>query len=320
MQRKTRIITASLSSAVLMTTPITSAFAEGFSVGVYPTVSELTLQPGDTKELTIRVKNNQDEPVTLTPLLQPFRASREETGQVEYEQAIPPLLKRIQVLDHGQIAQEITLSPQEERPITLRAIIPPDTLPTDTYFSVIFVTKPDTQAPSSQTDKVTAQTTLSQGVASNVLMTIGMQPSESPTLVEFSAPAFVQKSPVSFTLRIHNPSGHYTKLSGSIDMENALGMKVETLLIPETRILGESTRALSNENSYTQSLPRVTEKATLLPGIYRARLALTGPQNPNPIAKTIYFVVAPYQLILVTVIICIGFYFIKNRLRHHRAS
>ena len=116
-----------------------NAFAqEKAALTIIPPKFELFGNPGGNLHEDIRVRNESDNPVTYTVLLEDFTTAGEE-GQVvleEGENVNSYSLARWMELS----SKEITLQPKEERRFPFIINIPKDAEPGGHYASVLFVT------------------------------------------------------------------------------------------------------------------------------------------------------------------------------------
>lgn len=335
MHKKTRIVITFISQPLILSVAgkQNGVQAEEISFGVMPSVTQIITQSGMTAESEITIKNNHNESITLNPLLQPFKASNRENGEVSYEEKIPNYFRFITILADGQPVSSITLGPHEEKTLRIQLQVPESETSTDYYFSLILLTKPQTKEPEEKTSDIQARSTISGGVASHFLVTVNPTATRSLKLSEFSSPVLSQSSPVPFHVRIGNEGNHFTRVISEIRIENLLGMEVETVKIPPTLILAHSTRSLGlvekSINSYPFGSimreeeiirPAVEQQVHLLPGVYRAKLSISAESGHNPINSTHYFTVAPIELLTILFFCVLFLILIRNRLKKRFSS
>ncbi len=333
MKKRLPITVVTLASSPLIASlTAKNVSAAELAFGVYPQVTQILTAPGETETAEIVVKNLTGEPVVLTPLVQTFRASLEENGQVLYEPNVPKFLQETVVLDRGEAVTEIILAPQAEKTLSMQVSIPRDQKAQDFYYSIIFITKPESTGHDQQTESVSAYSTLSAGVASHFLLSVSPDPMRNIALKEFSTPAFSQESPIPFHVRLTNETAHFSQVNASINIQNIFGNTLEVVTIPQTTILSQSTRSLIGPTELTQldtvksdhssikrvqsydEKPLVYQETNLFPGIYKARLQVTGPNLPAPISQTTYFMVAPIELVITIIVVLVFLYVIKKRI------
>jgi hypothetical protein len=312
MKHKRKPLTSLLSiplAGALFHLKIDEAAAEEISFGIYPAVTELTARSGETVERALFVRNNTETPLSLTSLLQAFTSSDEENGEVRFLSETPDFFRYIKLYDQNEPVREFTLSPGEEKELLLRIAIPQNEKPGDYYFSLILLSQAEETERSDIENQISAGSTLSGGAASHVLLSINPAESRELSLSEFSGPAFSQSSPIPFKIRLANEGSNYLKAQGEITIRNAFGKKAAVSEIPATVILSHTTRSIPNESGNKEG------QKTLLPGIYRATLSVNDTTMLNPIDKTIYFMVAPIEIVFLTAAVIISILFFRHRLK-----
>lgn len=305
--------------------------AEEVSFGIMPTVTQIVTESGMTAEAEVSVKNNHNQSITLRPLLQPFRAGSGENGEVQYEENEPEYFRFINILVDGRPITEMNLSPHEEKTLRVQLQVPESESSKDYYFSLILFSQPGSADQQTAGEEIHARSSISGGVASHFLVSVNPARTRTLKLTEFSAPALSQSSPVPFRVRLGNEGSHYTRVISKIEVENLLGMNIETVNVPATLILAHSTRSLNTPHSDTEktvksyllpnkkdqtiySLPTVQQKAQLFPGVYRAKLSVSADSAKYPLNRTIYFTVAPVELVLGGIIVILFLVLVRKRL------
>jgi len=317
---------------ILASTGSRKVEAEEVSFGVMPTLTQIVTQSGRTVEAEISVKNNDNESITLKPLFQPFTASPSENGEVSYQETVPDYLRFIRILADGQPASEVALFPHEEKSLRVQIQVPENESSKDYYFSLILFNQPKQMSQNQQEKEIYAVSSISGGVASHFLVTVNPSQTTVLKLTEFSAPPLSASSPVPFRVRLRNEGKHYARVFSEIEIENLLGMKVETVKSGPAIILANSSRSLNsgqktmskNQEIYllnTQSdtkppeTPSVFQKTKLFPGIYRATLSVGSDSMKSPIKSSVYFTVLPVELLFSAVVIILVLLLIKSRIK-----
>jgi hypothetical protein len=311
-------ITSIMLTAGYLGLSVRAAEAEEISFGIYPSVTKLIGQPGEVLMTDIIVKNEGENTLTLNLLLQPFTSSGTETGEVRFTQDSPEIFRSIQLIQDGEVVRELLLSPGQEQPLTLRIAIPKEEKPADYYFSVVLLSKSPENKPEITQEGINARSSITGGVAGHVLLAINPQTNQKMQLVEFSAPALSRSSQVPFHLRFANVGNHYLSTEGRIVIANVFGNTVEDMILPETVILSHSTKAITGKTPDILSgkgTPELYQEENLFPGIYRATLSAHDARKMNPIDKTIYFAVVPYEYLTIFIALIIFLLFIRQRMR-----
>ncbi len=298
-------------------TPI--AHAQGVSLGIFPPILEIqATTPTDIKS-KILIENLSNDPVNLSIGIKPFQAADSEDGQVYYPSdyssllADPFIFNKMQLLDGNNSVNEITLSPQQKKELTLEIALPQGEPTGDYYFSIIF------QSAESSLQNSTNTTTLG-GIATNVLLSIGPKGPTNGNIEDFSAPSFITNGPVPFSVKIRNTSDHFITTKGSIVIKNMFGQAVGKVDLLPVNILSQSVRSIpdsmqgpqanpsSSLKSYFLSLksPAAVWPETILFGPYTATLTIALSDQGPLFRRTISFYAFPlYSIIAIIIIIAI---------------
>lgn len=302
------------------------AQAGALSLSLDPPLIEINALPPSIATSVLSIQNKSETEVTLQIQLKPFR-NKLENGELEYLDSQEPFIaKNVQIIDSGVPVEGITLSPGQEKKLTLNINIPQDTSLLDYYFSIIFI--------SQTTGTVSSSTTsLNQlGIATNVLLSIGKKEMPDAVLEEFSSAVFYESGPVPFTIRIKNKGMHYIKPKGTILIKNMFGQTIGKLDLTSVNILTNSIRAIPS-TTYMQELktqgnskikpksdlnfkdPKALWKEDFLLGFYTATLDISvSDQGPN-FSKSIRFFAFPFQGLIIIVIILIGIIVVAGRVK-----
>jgi hypothetical protein len=274
------------------------ADARGLSLSIDPAIIEIQAIAPSTSTNNITIYNKSNDKVSLRIELKPFRAKLED-GQLEYLNSKDfPILKDVQILDNDTVVQSIILEPSQQKILTLDINIPQDTIISDYYFSIVFI--------SDNTSLLTSSTSSNQlGIASNVLLSVG--PNEAPegTINEFSSNLFFEKGPVPFTLKLENKGAHFIKPKGQILIKNMFGQSIGRLDLQSLNILANSVR----------EVPNTLWKENFLLGYYTANLTLSLSEGGSAFTKSTHFIAFPFQGLILIVAIIIMAAVVNHRLK-----
>lgn len=318
------------------------AKAEGLSLILSPSLLRVQLNPKSDYKTPITLINQGSDPVNIQIILKPFLPFGED-GQIRYLPAgqIPGNYKKIfthvRLTDQGITTSHFNLAPEQKKNLELQIDIPVDELVSDYsdyYFSIVFLASPkpseDAQvAPAGTDDTDHNITTLNAGIAANILLSVlsdKPQTSNPPpqiSILEFSAPFFLQSGPVNFSLRVKNSGNSVLSPDGYILIKNMYGQTIGKVEIAPANILGDSTRYLTDTNYASRSalaspnqLQKILWQENFLLGPYTATLSLKLPGQAQPITATIYFLALPVQLIFGIAITLILIIIITIRVRY----
>lgn len=312
--------------SILYTAP---ASASELSLGISPPLLQIEAIPPASVTAPITVQNLSDESVELQIVFKPFTQGSNEDGTPQYYTkdqpfpgANPHIFEKMQILDAGAHAiQSLLLAPHQEKNLTLHIGILKDEPLSDYYFSIVFISKTPEGSDANATQA-------SGGVATNVLLSIGTKGQAKGFLEEFSAPFFVEKGPVPFTVRLKNTSAHYINPEGEILIKNMFGQIVGRVDLLPVAILAHTIRAIPdslqspdstgsakmNYERLIMNSPKAFWNESFLLGPYSATLTVAlSPEGPRYI-KTIHFIAFPNQAVVALVASLIFILIIRDRL------
>lgn len=301
-----------------------SVNAQGYSLSVYPPITQITANPPAEIKSPILIANDRDESVILKIKIVPFKDSGTEEGLPIFEEDKfndYPILKRVKIFEEDLEKEEIELGPKQEKALELRINIEEKDSFGDYYFSIIFLTQ------SEETEDTVSVN--SAGIASNVLLTVGTQEKADAFLREFSTSFFKEQGPVPFKVRIENLGKQFITPTGTIMIKNMYGQTIGKVELLPVNILSNTVRAIPDKEiiskekreNYQDNKNNVyaiwNEK--ILFGLYTAELNLDLSEDGPNFKKRIYFFAFPIQaligLFLAIIIAVIIFQRVRKRLK-----
>jgi len=286
----------------LFTCNPSKANAEGVSLKLSPSLLQIKAQAPVEIKAPLTIENLSDNSVSLKTQFKLFKGNA--NGQVEIlsdKDNHSDIFSKIQLTEKDSPLGTLSLGPKQKKDLNLKISIPEGQISSDYYFSLIFVSQPDsTQQNPAGPSGQNSFSNLSGGIAMNIILSIG--PKSSPrdeagkasgSIEEFSSPEFLQGGPVSFNLRVKNSGAHFVSPKGTIYIRNMFGQTIGKIDLPAQNILANSTRSLTNDNSVSNSA--VWPEKFLL-GFYTANLSLDlSPHGPT-LTKTTQFAAFPLKL------------------------
>jgi hypothetical protein len=277
------------------------AHAQTFSLGVYPPLLEVMIQPGKIITQVYKIKNSGTN-VILTPHIVPFEVD-DEFGNIKLHQpganSQTPSWFSLNNADRS-LGQSFSLPSGRTQELVLKIKMPPDTKEADHYFSLILTTSPTPP-------EGTTKTKIQGVIASNILLTISKdgQPRKLAEVVEFRTKKLIDSfdQPV-FTVKIKNIGKAFFKPIGNISVKN------ETLDLLEENVLVNSIRQIQCRTSDKVTPCQLESK--FLMGRYQAVLQFTV-NGESYQAKTIFYAL-PIKLSLALLTTIILLLIIKSRL------
>ncbi|OGH23833.1 MAG: hypothetical protein A2698_00015 [Candidatus Levybacteria bacterium RIFCSPHIGHO2_01_FULL_42_15] len=289
---------------------IQSAYAESFSFEVSPAIISISeKRPFETEE-EITLSNKSQQTIELDIRLSPFVPS-DSTGSMTYRAAKdafaqkpnPDILKNVQLLENERPIDTLTLTPFQEKTVSLKVTIPPSEPSSDYYFSVIFLSNPP------QKDEDQSATVAIGGIATHVLLSIGPNEPTNGTIEAFSTPRFIEHGPVPFAISIINKSNHFITPKGSILIRNMFGQTVGAVGVGQTRVLANSTRVL----------PQVSFNESFLLGPYEATLSLALSEEGPSFSRSIRFFAFPAKSFLLILASLFLLFWVRKRIAQKRS-
>ena len=206
--------------------------ASGLSIS--PLTFELTANPGDLLENTIRIYNPTDSAVAVKMEIEDFTVSG-ETGQVIIE---PAETETYSLARWVQVSPEtFTLEPAEQKIVDFIINVPADAEPGGHYGSIV--------AAGSQIAGTQATGAfVVPRVASLLLVSVPGEVEENLRIRNFEAPRYSEYGPINFGITFENLGTIHEKPKGLITITNWLGQKVDSFPFPEKNILPAAARKI----------------------------------------------------------------------------
>ncbi len=285
------------------------ASSAGLSFELYPPIIQIQTNPPANISTPIIVKNLSDEALSLQIIMKPFSASSPSSSF---------LAQNLQISDNKNEIKSLTLAPKQQKRLNLRINIPQNYTLSDYYFSVIFLSK-NTDSNNSN------ETKISGGLATNVLLSVGTDIKPKGELEEFSAPFFVTKVPLPFTVKIKNTGNHFITPHGYILIKNIFGKIVDKINLMPVNILVNSTRSIpsinqldlsaSNHNVEMNDIKKAYWSEAFIPGPYTATLIISLSNQEPALTKTLYFIGLPIKIAIELLIAALVVIFIIVRIK-----
>jgi len=297
--------------------PLTaSAQTSDFELAITPPLTHIIIKPGNTTSTRIKVENNGNYDVNVTPVFVDFK-SDDRTGN--------PVLMDTMSFDYIFLEDtEVSLdkpflfSKGSSKELAFSINIPEGAPDKEQYFSLLFKAEPlqDTLLQSSQTSV--------QGtVATNFIVTTtkSAQDKGNIELYSFEAPLFLDSllSFVTSTILVKNTGQNMTVTLGKIEVFNMFKKLVyEQEIMPEN-VLPSSTReikvakvAIFNEQEVKEPTSFKFKPPFLL-GPYSIRLTYSSPNQPEKTYEHKLYALPVSVLIIFIIGYCLYLLYIKTR-------
>lgn len=268
--------------------------ASGYSLSIYPTIIKIKAKSSSLVKTGVKIKNLSDKPVELNYVLKPFVANEKNPNQVkyllysDYTSKDTHFLKGVTILEDGQTISKITLSPKQEKNLTISIDVPKEEESRDQYFSLVFLTQ-DKDNPDSSYSQII------EGIGTNILVSINPQGYKA-NIKDFSTSFLISGGPVKFNIEVENTEQNFISASGYILISNIFGQNVGKVNIGERNILaGSNVRMSTKENS------DIVWPENFLLGSYKAKLYINYENSPTLLRETT-FIALPVKLIIILTI------------------
>jgi hypothetical protein len=291
---------------ILLALPLGKAHAEASSLRLAPSLLKLKAVAPTTLQAPITIENLNDETVELRVELRQFVAKDTQDGQIKYTRgSMPDFFKNVKLLENNEDKKQLTLGPLQKKNLILQFNLSEEAVPSDYYFSVVFVSSKEAQNPPTAAG-LYSFTKINSGIGMNVLLSVekASDPTENKKLEEvvieeFAALEFIDKGPVFFTVKVQNKGSNYINPKGTIYVTNMFGHLIGKIDLPAQNILANSSRYIGNPSlSSNFSPPKIIWPESFLLGPYEARLEIEAGEDTPLVTKTIRFTALPIKLLL----------------------
>ena len=284
-------------SVVIVANKYYAQAENGQALSISPPTLELNADPGQTVTASIKLTNISSGELLIKNQINDFGA-KNETGEPNI--IFEDNQSSVYSLKNWVIAPPpFKIASKQTKLVDFRINVPKDAEPGGHYAVFRFTG----QAPELEESGVA----LSASLGSLVLLKVSGNVQQKADIVDyysansqFAKAGFFEGAPINFVERIHNSGNVHINPTGTIEVTDIFGRKVDTLQVngslsdpknPPRAILPASTR------KFDQTLNK-----PWMFGRYQAKLHLTyGEQNQQNLDSVISFWVIPYKLILLVI-------------------
>lgn len=270
------------------------------SLTVVPPTVNLTVNPGQQTEGTIKLINDSDQPLTFAADTQDFIV----TNKLGIPTILPPntYSPKYSAASWLAVAPSVfTINAHEKIILNYYIQVPSNARPGGHYAAVLF--KPSNSGAGLSTTGATTQTDIGTLFSVRIAGPI----TEKANVIQMTAPGFSEYGPVQLTTDIQNNGDSDIIPKGTITFYDTFGQKVTSIYLDEHRIFPEAIR------EFTNSFGR---KWTI--GRFSAQLSATyGDNNSLPLSAQVSFVIFPWKvaviIVLILIVLILGFFVWKKR-------
>ncbi len=197
-------------------------------------IDDISLNPGESATKSVKLTNDSDEALTITPTLYDAEASSGTSGGINFVPSNPSSTLA-NWISFNASNNQIVLQPRETRELPIYITIP-EVASAGGHFAMI-AWRGGVPA---DANKATGATILS-AVATNIAVDVKGKVLESGEIVSFSTKGNItnyDKLPVDFETVVHNSGTRHFKPRGFVHVKNMFGKNVADLPINQTDVAG----------------------------------------------------------------------------------
>lgn len=293
MIKKLPIIIALL--ALFLLPSLTRAQIDVSTLTVAPSRQELTLDPGETKTITIKFLNNGQELVSGPVRVVDFIVEDKEGSPIFLDETIKitgatQISRRFSAASWVSLPyQTISIAAKNKVIVDVKISAPADARPGGRYLAVYF--EPGGFLPESGNQPREAGSPVVSRIVGLVYIRVSGPITEQANLVKFSAPRFSEYGPVLVTTEIANQGDYHIRPQGTITLFNSFGRQVAQDTFGEANIFPDASRLFENQLGQKWMFGR-----------YKAKLMANFGESGKTLSGTIFFWVLPWKVILITLL------------------
>jgi hypothetical protein len=253
---------------------------EALGLTAIPPRLEVTVKPGQVITKEIKVRNDSTRERIISTTVKDFVVTDDKGTPVELE-GVDDSSNRWASSSWIQVSPStLKLAPKEIKSLIV-TIIAPDNPTAGGHYAMIL------HSPKNEVTLSETGSTIETFVGTLVYITVPGNIKENAQVKEFSAPSFLEYSPVNFKTIIANFSDIHIAPAGSIYITNWFGGKTASLALDNTNIFPGTSREFQN-----------TLDRKILFGRYTAKLTASYGTTGQILAAALVFWVIPWRLIL----------------------
>lgn len=283
------LVVSILAARTVFAQDTTQATTENIGIQISAPVYNFGIDPGDSAQEIVKVRNVSTTSQTFYPEVFDFRPIG-ETGAPEFLINKNEDNYTYSLTSWISISKEaITLKPNESAALNFTINVPKDAEPGGRYAGILFGTVP----PKIEGTAIA----VSNKVGSLILVRVNGDAKESAFIKEFSANgSFFETPPVDFIARIENTGTIHVRPKGIITIKDTFGRKIDTLNVNDKdgAVLPESIRKFDKGNSDLTWNP-----GGFTIGKYTATLLLNYGDPSKQLTQTVSFWVIPWKILIV---------------------
>jgi hypothetical protein len=289
MTKLPKLIILTFLSLVALLAIAPKTHAQSGNMIVAPARQVLTVDPGETKTISIKFINQGTSPIGGAVGVADF--------VVLDKSGTPHFLDNENGLSSLYSAASWVTLPSSDAVITAggqvllqaRIAVPQDAKAGGRYFGIYF--EPGTTVPSEIGAEYEAGQAITPRLAGLVYLRVSGPIEENAQVIRFVTPNFSEYGPVAISTDIINRGNYHIRPTGKIDLYDFLGRKVATSDLEEQNIFPDATR------TYTNELGR-----QIMLGKFSAKLTASYGESGQVLSSTTSFWVFPWRIALIIIL------------------
>ncbi len=276
------------------------------ALSLVPPSLEYSVKPGDVVADQVKLYNEQDQSMTVTPSSANFGA-KDETGQPDFTFDAPSAdLASWITLD----TSPLTIKPSDRATIAFTITVPKNAEPGGHYAGIFFATGAPKEG----------QVAVQSKIGTLIILSVAGNEKELASIVETgvnNAQKTLSRLPVSFFARIRNTGNVHVRPEGSVTIKNMFGRVSAVIPVNDVRgaVLPKSIRRFEMSWSKGADVCDQEPDGTSKPcgffqqvgaewrnfgfGTYTASFDLTYGKTSKALSDSVSFMIIPWRLLLV---------------------
>jgi LytR cell envelope-related transcriptional attenuator len=269
---------------------------ESVSFSVSPTIYDMTANPGQMWQSTVRIINPNPYELALSVTPSNF-VPKDEDGIPQFIPLGEPTSENTSLAEWIQTEKEIIIGPEQTLELPFVINVPEDATPGGHYAALMISTKP-------AEPKGNGQVQTSQVISSLIFLRVTGDITEQGTIRSFrSADYFLSKPQTRFEIRVENKGNIHMQPQGEIKIYNMWGRERGSIPINQQTMLGnvlpQSVRKFSFEWSSEWSITDI--------GRYTAKVTLAyGKEERQFLSADTAFWIIPWKILLLMFLVIGG--------------
>jgi len=264
----------------------------------------LLLQPGEKKQVQIRVRNSSNRSLPILSVATDFILDEDGETPIPVTEGVSNRWSLAEWLT--MVPQAQTLQPQETGMINVLIDVPVDALPGGHYAMITHQPSVDGVDGEGEGEMVDSASGISQRVGTLLYVIVDGEINEEAFIRDFTFPGFTEFGPVPFSFTVENVSDIHIQPKTKVEITDMFGRKVDELVVGEKNVFPLTSRDFEGKWEQVWGYGKYTAQATMS----------FGTEGKLAIAKTSFWLL-PIKLILAALIVLLTLIGLMITIRRH---